>query len=61
MTELETIVKALEKGDMPLEESFAAFERGVKLSERLKEILESGDARIRALTAHGEVELDAEE
>lgn len=61
MAELEAIVKSLEKGDMPLEESFAAFERGVKLSERLKKILEGGDARIRELTAHGEAELDAHE
>jgi exodeoxyribonuclease VII small subunit len=61
MAELEAIVKSLEKGDMPLEESFKAFERGVKLSNQLKKILKSGDARIRELTACGEAELDADE
>lgn len=60
MAELETIVRALEKGDMPLEESFQAFERGMALSDRLKKILEGGDARIRELTAQGEAELDAD-
>ena len=60
MAELESIVKSLEKGDLPLEESFKAFERGVALSGQLKKILEGGDARIRALTARGETELDAE-
>ncbi len=61
MAELEAIVKSLEKGDLPLEESFKAFERGVKLSEQLNGILERGDARIRELTARGEAELDADE
>lgn len=61
MAELEAIVKSLEKGDLPLEESFKAFERGVKLSEQLKGILERGDARIRELTARGEAELDADD
>ncbi|MGI6239099.1 MAG: exodeoxyribonuclease VII small subunit [Christensenellales bacterium] len=61
MTELEAIVASLEKGDMPLEQSFKAFERGVELSEKLKKILSDGDARIRELTAKGEVALDAED
>ena len=55
--ELETLVARLEKGDLPLEESFKAFERGVKLSEKLKKILSDGDARIRELTETGEKEL----
>ncbi len=61
MTELEAIVRSLEKGDFPLEESFQAFERGMKLSEQLKKILANGDARIRVLTARGEEEMDADE
>ena len=55
--ELETLVARLEKGDLPLEESFKDFERGVKLSEKLKKILSDGDARIRELTETGEKEL----
>lgn len=59
--ELETIVSAMEKGEMSLEESFKAFERGMKLSEKLKKILTDGDARIRELTAAGEKPFDGEE
>lgn len=56
MQELEEIVRQLEKGELPLEESFKAFEKGVKLSEKLRKILSDGDARIRELTADGEQE-----
>lgn len=59
--ELEQIVEQLERGEMPLEESFKAFERGMKLTEKLKKILNDGDARIRELTATGEKPLDAGE
>ena len=61
MRELEQIVEQLESGETPLEESFKAFERGMKLSEKLKKILNDGDARIRELTATGEKPLDAGE
>lgn len=59
--ELETIVTAMEKGEMTLEESFKAFERGMKLSEKLRKILTDGDARIRELTSVGERPFDGEE
>jgi exodeoxyribonuclease VII small subunit len=58
--ELESIVSSMEKGEMSLEESFKAFERGMKLSEKLKKILTDGDARIRELTAAGERAFDGE-
>lgn len=61
MQELEQLVAQLEKGEMPLEESFKAFERGMKISEKLRKILNDGDARIRELTASGEKPLDAGE
>jgi len=59
--ELENIVTAMEKGEMTLEESFKAFERGMKLSEKLRKILDDGDARIRELTSAGEKDFDGEE
>jgi len=59
--ELEMIVEQLERGEMPLEESFKAFERGMKLTEKLKKILNDGDARIRELTAAGAKAFDAGE
>ncbi|NLG25452.1 MAG: exodeoxyribonuclease VII small subunit [Clostridiales bacterium] len=49
MAELEKLVLALEGGSLALEESFAAYARGMELSEALGGILREGDARIVAL------------
>lgn len=59
--ELEEIVRALELGQMPLEESFKAFERANALQKNLQEMLDDGDRRIRVLTENGEHELKEEE
>lgn len=59
--ELEEIVRALELGQMPLEESFKAFERANALQKSLQEMLDDGDRRIRFLTENGEHELKEEE
>lgn len=61
MQELEEIVRSLEQGQMPLEESFKAFERATALQKSLQEMLDDGDRRIRVLTDNGERELDGEE
>lgn len=53
MEALEKLVSRLETGDLPLEESFEAYERGVKLYRALEKMLDEGDARIRALTESG--------
>ena len=60
MQELEEIVRTLEQGQMPLEESFKAFERATVLQKSLQEMLDEGDRRIRVLTQTGERELDEE-
>ena len=59
MEKLESIVRAMESGDMPLEESFQAYEDGMKIAKELKNILKAGDERIRVLTESGEREMDA--
>ena len=61
MEELENLVRALESGEMPLEESFQAFERGMALKKRLEALLEEGDKRIRVLTESGEEPLEGED
>ena len=61
MQELESIANALETGEMPLEESFAAYERAAKLKKQLEKLLDEGDARIRILTEGGEETIEAEE
>ena len=60
MEELEGLVARLESGDMKLDESFAAYRRGVVLYRALKKMLDEGDAKIRALTETGEVDLTKE-
>ena len=47
--ELETIVRRLEEGDLPLEESLKLFEDGVKLSRECQERLSSAERRIEVL------------
>ena len=61
MDELETLVRDLENGALPLEESFQAFERGMALKKRLEKLLAEGDKRIRVLTESGEEPLEGEE
>ena len=61
MEALEEIVRTLENGETPLEESFAAFERGIAIQKRLQAILDDGDKRIRVLTESGEEPLEGEE
>ena len=39
MDELETLVRDLESGSLPLEASFQAFERGMALKKRLEALL----------------------
>ena len=54
MQELETLIRALEQGEMPLEDSFKAFERAMELKNALQAMLDEGDRRIRVLTESGE-------
>ncbi len=46
---LEEIVKRLEDGDLPLEESLKLFEEGVKLSRLCDERLKAAERRIEIL------------
>ena len=61
MQELEELVRALESGEMSLEDSFRAYERAIALKNSLNALLDEGDRRIRVLTEAGESELDAKE
>ena len=48
--ELETIVKRLEEGKVPLEESVAIYERGEALKRRCEELLSQAEARVEKIT-----------
>ena len=50
LEELERIVRELERGDLPLEESLELFEQGVKLSRACQERLSEAERRIEILT-----------
>ena len=57
LEELETIVKRLEDGKGPLEESVAIYERGESLKRRCEELLRQAEARVDKITtdANGQV------
>lgn len=49
LSELEGLVQRLEKGELPLEESLAAFERGMALVRQLGERLTQVEQRVEVL------------
>jgi len=49
LAELEGIVQRLEKGELPLEDSLAAFERGVALVRTLSQRLAEVEQRVEVL------------
>jgi len=53
LEELERIVKELEKGDLPLEQSLALFENGMRLSADCKRQLEEAESRVEILMKKG--------
>ena len=55
IAELEGVVRKLEEGDMPLEQSLALYERGVQLSRFCHARLEEAERRIEILNERGEL------
>src|SRR4030088_2301579 len=49
MRELEKLVKRLEQGELPLEESLAAFERGVMLTRACQSALKEAEQKVEIL------------
>ena len=58
---LEKIVKQLEDGDLPLEESLKLFEEGVKLSRECRERLTTAERRIEMLMKDADGNLSLKE
>ena len=68
LTQLETVVERLERGDLTLDESVRLFEEGMKLSQACKVELEQAEGRIQVLVEGkagqmqvAEMEVDDEE
>jgi exodeoxyribonuclease VII small subunit len=49
MRDLEELVERLEHGDLPLEESLAAFERGVMLTRSCQTALKEAEQKVEIL------------
>ena len=51
---LEEKARRLEQGNLPLEESLKLYEEGAALADRLRQILEAAELRVR--TVRGQIE-----
>ena len=59
--ELDAIVKQLEAGELPLDESLALYERGQALAARCQSLLETAELKIQTLTPEGVKDIAAVE
>jgi len=51
LSELEFLVDTLEKGELTLEASLAAFERGIRLTRTCQKALDEAEQKVSILTA----------
>lgn len=51
LARLTALVERLESGELPLEESVAAFEQGVELSRRCEALLDQAEQRLQVLNS----------
>lgn len=56
LAELETLVTSMESGELTLDESLKAFERGVKLARRCQTELKHAEQKVQILNADGTIE-----
>ncbi len=62
LEELEALVEQMESGDLSLDESLKAFERGVQLTRQCQGVLQAAELKVQALTESGELAtLDADD
>lgn len=56
LSELEGLVEKMEQGELSLEESLAAFERGVQLTRTCQEALTQAEQKVEQLIQQGKQE-----
>lgn len=62
LSELEALVERMEAGELSLEESLSAFERGVKLTRHCQNALTNAELKVKVLTEQNTLEdLDLDE
>lgn len=54
MRELEKVVTDLERGDVPLEQSIALYERGAQLKQRCQTKLKEAEEKVALITQDGD-------
>lgn len=54
MERLEQIVRAMERGDVPLEESLKLFQEGTKLVESCGKLLDEAELQVKKIVADGD-------
>lgn len=55
LAELEGLVEKMETGELSLEQSLAAFERGVRLTRHCQAALQAAELKVKVLTESGEL------
>ena len=55
LAELEDLVTAMEEGDLDLNASLKAFERGVRLARHCQTALQEAELKVRMLTEDGDL------
>jgi len=60
IAELEALVERMEEGELSLEETLAAYERGAALHTRLETLLKRGEKRIEMLADAKRVPFEGE-
>jgi exodeoxyribonuclease VII small subunit len=58
-TQLEERARRLEQGNLPLEESLALYEEGAALVDRLRQVLDAAELRIRNVQGRFEEDIGA--
>ena len=56
MAELEQLVSQMEEGDVSLDDSLQAFERGIKLTRQCQHALSQAELKVKTLTAANTLE-----
>ena len=56
LDELEKLVDKMENGQLTLDESLKAFERGVSLTRQCQEALQRAELKVQALTRDGRLQ-----
>jgi exodeoxyribonuclease VII small subunit len=58
LEELESLVTRMESGNLTLDDSLKAFERGVQLTRHCQTALKNAEQRVQILTDEGLINLD---